>query len=117
MKRWKRSIRWWMAATMFAGCLLTSRVGAADPDGGSLRVVVQPEREWVLAGHPLNVSIGLRNAHNQPAPAPSALAITLVLIPPVPGAPATVTIPVGQSAATLQLQPAKPGILEIRAMH
>jgi hypothetical protein len=57
---------------VFTWCLLTSTGGAAQPSQGSLRLVVQPEREWVLVGNTLNVSIGLRDAHNQPSPAPSA---------------------------------------------
>jgi hypothetical protein len=115
MRKRKRS-RWWLVVTAWLGCWLAARSGAAEPQG-SLRLVVQPEREWVLAGHAIGVTIGLRDARNQPAAAPIAFTVALALTPPVASAAATVTIPVGQSQATLQLRPAKPGILEIRATH
>lgn len=110
-----RSGRWRVVAGVFIGLVTSASVARAER--GSLRLVVQPEHKWVLAGHTLNATIGLRDAHDQPSPATSAFAITLAVIPPVPGTTSTVTIPVGQSAATLQLQPSKPGILEIRATH
>lgn len=112
-----RSGRGWIAAIIFTWCSLFSAGGAAEPAQGSLRLVVQPERPWVVAGAALTVHIGLHDAHDQPVPAPSDFVIALATTPAVPGARATVTIATGQSAATLQLQPATLGMLQIHATH
>src|SRR5690349_4668472 len=102
MRERERGGRWLMVVSVFTWCWLMAGRVAADPERGSLRIVVQPEGEWVLAGNTLNVSIGLRDAHNHPSPAPSAFVIVLAVIPSVSGAASTVTIPAGQSVATLQ---------------
>lgn len=109
--------RRWAFGIVFVACWLAAATAASEPTQGSLRLVVKPESAWVLVGHSIRVTVGLRDARDQPSPAPTAFAVALAVTPPVPGAAATVTIPAGQSAATLQLQPAKLGILEIRATH
>ena len=93
----ERSGRWWAAVLVFAGCLLASARGTAEPAQGSLRLVVQPDRPSVAVGGAVNVSIGLRDAHNRSAQATAALQITLALVPPVAGA--TTTAPVGEVPA------------------
>jgi hypothetical protein len=112
-----RSGAWWMFGFLLTWCLLAATSSVAQPAQGSLRLVIEPERGWVVAGHTIKVNLRLHDAHNQPSAAPSDLVIELVVTPPVVGAASTVTIPAGQSVATVELQPSKPGILEIRARH
>jgi hypothetical protein len=102
---------------VFIGCWLAAVTAAGEPAQGSLRLVVEPEHERIALGQPLRVTVGLRDAHDQPIPAPSAWAIAIALMPAVPGATPTVNIPAGQLAAVLELRPAKLGIFEIRATH
>jgi len=79
--------------------------------------VVQPEHKSIQVGGILNVVIGLRDPHGQPASVPSAFVVTLIVTPAEENATPTVTIPAGQSSTTLQLKPVQPGVLEIRATH
>ena len=113
----ERCGRWWVFAWVLTWWLFAAASSVAEPAQGSLRLVVEPEREWVLAGHTIKVNLRLHDAHNQPSVAPSDFVIALVVTPPVPGAASGVTIPTGQSAAVVELQPSKPGILEIHATH
>jgi hypothetical protein len=108
--------RVWCLVVVVLVSWLIARASAAEP-ASSLHLVVQTQRARVVAGHAVRVTIALQDAHDQPAPAPAAFVIALAMTPPIAGAPATVTIPAGQPAVTLELRPSKLGLLGIRATH
>lgn len=110
------------AAVAFSLLALALLVGLAIPRPGwaadPVRLTVEADRLEVAPGETVELTVGLRDAEDQPASAPRDLAIHLVLVrdDEEVGA-ANVTIAQGASSARHDVEAKGAGLVEVRAEH